>query len=110
MVTLEDESQLIAPGWTAAITLLAILFAIAMTAILYFKTPETSTNHSQRNVAPSDRTNAAPFGLNGDSSQPEAPTDGKPMTPGPKPTETGSPPDALPPNNSPLNTPSRPGP
>lgn len=90
MVTPKEEREVIFPVWlTSYFTVFAVLMAIAIGAILYFKSPQsvrTSPNLEHNVVAPADRTNAPHFTPSRDYvGQPQAPAgsvDGRMMAPG----------------------------
>lgn len=89
MVTPKQEREVIFPVWlTSYFTVFAVIFAIALGALLYFKSPgsmRTSPNAQHNVVEPGDKTNAPHFTPTRDVGAPKAPagtSDGQLMAPG----------------------------
>jgi len=89
MVTPKQEREVIFPIWlTSYFTVFALIFAIALGAILYFKSPgsmRTSPNNEQNLVESADKTNATHNSPTRDIAAPKAPagtSGGQLMAPG----------------------------
>lgn len=89
MVTHRQETEVIFPVWlTSYFTVLALMFAIGLGALLYLKSPgsmRTSPNAQHNVVESADKTNAPHYSQTRDIAAPKAPagtSGGQLMAPG----------------------------